>query len=229
MIIQNLLKSFSQGFQLGPLSLSLETGETVALVGHNGAGKTTLFELMTGNLFATRGTITFQDQLFNPSSSHLKKHMGYLPQTLNFPHWASPRDLLYYLACLQEIPSPLDAVKIQLEYWDCLDFQHKPIGACSYGMQKRVGLALANLSQPPFMILDEPFSGLDLAHLRALIQLIQDRQRVKATTLMSTHIMPYAAQYAHRCLLIQRGQLQELTSWPMLSYDERLKLIDKSL
>ncbi len=223
---RGLTKRYSEAFCLGPLDLDLHAGETIALLGQNGAGKTTLFQLLTGNLDATAGTIHLGTHRLTPDKFELKRSLGYLPQNLLLPKWVTGKEILRYAASLYQLADAENALQRAMEYWDCQFYKDRPLAACSHGMQKRVALALATLHDPPCLILDEPSSGLDLFHIRALHDEIRRRQRVGKTTILSTHIAPYAANLCQRAFILDKGQLRALAGWSEAEESVRAEKIE---
>ena len=227
LVLENLKKTFPQSqFQLGPLALPLEHGDSVAVFGKNGAGKSTLFQMITGHLRPDEGKVYVLGEVMQASSFGLKRKIGYLPQSLDLPRWVSGFDLLTYAIKLYELPNLRATREETLARWDCTSFAHKPLAACSYGMQKRIALALACVHEPEILILDEPFSGLDLFHIRALEDIIAARKG-KSLTLVSTHVAAYAAKLNDRAVTLKEGQLQELTSWGKAPFMERIQLMEE--
>ena len=100
------------------------------------------------------------------------------------------------------------------------------MAACSHGMQKRVGLALASFHDPELLILDEPFSGLDIFHIRALDQIIDQRRKSGKCTFISTHIAPYAARFCNRALFLVDGTCREAESWPQAEQSARVHYME---
>lgn len=223
--IQSLVRQHrGSGFRLGPISLQLELGECLAVLGRNGSGKSTLFEAATGQSDIDEGTIRFRSSILTPDQFMLKRLMGYLPQNPRLPIWVTGMELLRYASQMHQLQDGEAKVEACLRLWDCLDFAYKPIGRCSYGMQKRLGLALATLHQPQLLILDEPFSGLDLYHIRTLEELIA--QRTDSMTILSTHTMEHAALLCHRAIALKDGRASAFDAWPQQSKDQRLQSID---
>lgn len=219
-------KSFPQSnFQLGPVDLHLEPGTSLALFGKNGAGKSTLFQIITGHLRADAGQIEIFGQQMKLDSFALKRQIGYLPQHLDLPRWVSGFDLITYALKLYELTPLAQHRDRVLSYWDCTEFAYKPLAACSYGMQKRIGLALASLHNPQLLILDEPFSGLDLFHIRALENLLAARHG-NQLTIISTHVAAYAAKLSDRAMTLHGGKLLELSTWPQQDFMTRIDLME---
>lgn len=226
--LENLEKSYEGGFKLGPLTIAMASGETIAFLGKNGAGKTTLFELITGNLDASSGTVTLSGKRVTPETPDLKRRLGYLPQDQTLPRWVTGHELLTYAAKLYDLPQAREAVLKAEEYWDCAAYRSKPLAALSYGMLKRVGLALATLHAPDCLILDEPFSGLDVFHVRALDQAIAARAAAGQLTILSTHVAPFTAGLCDRVFIIDQGQAVALSAWQGTDYMQRIQLIESA-
>jgi ABC-type multidrug transport system ATPase subunit len=223
---RNLTKTYG-AFTVGPLDVGFYPGETVALLGKNGAGKTTFFELLTGHLDCSQGQIYLETLRVTPEAADLRRRIGYLPQHPRLPLWVTPHDLLHYGATLFHLPDPDRAVEAAESYWDCISYRHKPLGALSYGMQKRVGLALATIHDPQTLILDEPHSGLDIFHSRALDEAIKKRALSRYVTIISTHVAAFAAGLCDRVLSLENGQLEELSFWRESDFLHRIDLIEK--
>jgi len=224
--LSSLCKKFPQSqFQLGPLDFHMEEGDSLALFGKNGAGKSTLFQMITGHLRPDSGRIQVFGETLKVDAFGLKRRMGYLPQNLDLPRWVSGFDIITYAMKLHGMnPINIERDRI-LAYWDCTSFAHKPLAACSYGMQKRIALALASMHQPDLLILDEPFSGLDLYHIRALENLLAARSG-KQLTIVSTHVAAYAAKLSNKASTMRDGQVNRLEGWPQADFMTRIALME---
>ena len=225
--ISDLTKSYGNGnFTLGPISLSISKGEAAALLGKNGAGKTTLFQITTGNTRADEGAVEISGRKMTPENFQLKRKIGYLPQHLELPKWVSGIEILKYAIKLYKLEDPDNLLQKSLKYWDCQDFAEKPLASCSHGMQKRLGLALATIHDPPLLILDEPFSGLDLFHIKALEDLIFQRKEKMHSSIICTHIAPYAAKLCDSAFIIENGKIESLESWKEGDYVSKIKKME---
>ena len=217
----------SSSFQLGPIDFSLGSGDCVALLGENGAGKTTFFEVITGNLRPKAGTVSINGQRMNLKRFDLKRGIGYLPQHADLPRWVSGFELLSYANSLYKLNLAQEDIKNTLKFWDALDYCHKPIASLSHGMQKRIGLGLATIHTPQLLILDEPFSGLDIYHIKALKELINNRKKKNMSTIVCTHIAPYAAELCDKAFIIQAGKLEAVSKWEQSDLLERISLMEE--
>lgn len=228
-IIDGLKKSFSNEYSLFIEKAIFNSPGIIGIFGVNGSGKSTLFNLMTGRLDKDGGHVSYNSEKISLKNYLLKRKIGYLPQILSFPNWATAEDLLGYAFTLYSSDSNKSDINETLAYWDCQLFAKTPLKHCSHGMQKRVGLALSTCHSPDYLILDEPFSGLDLKHMVALESLLANRVKEGKLTIMSTHILPYAAEYCSRAFILKSGHLENLELWMNASKDKRTHLIKKAL
>lgn len=224
--IKNLQKKYSQGFHLHAEDCTIGTDQLVAFLGANGSGKTTLFEILSGNSDVSQGSVHWKGQRMLPDHAELKRQFGYLPQNMHLPKWVTGQELLTYASLLYGIKAHKDVVMRSMEYWDCASYKDKPLASCSYGMQKRIGLALSTLHDPDCLILDEPFSGLDILHIHSLEEALRRRQAQGKLTILSTHIIPYVVQSCGRVFILEDGKVFEIKTWAQQSYEERTKGIE---
>lgn len=222
--LDHVLKSFPT-FQLGPLNFEIPGGKTIALVGPNGAGKTTLFQLLTANTRPDQGKIFLNQELVYPENSDVRRKIGYQSQQNQLPSWVTPREVLEYVASLHQKPD--SEVESYVKKFDILSFQDSALISCSYGMQKRVSLAIAFLQDPDLLILDEPFSGLDLFHMKTLEQELVRRKSESKSTILSTHDLAFISKHADLCYFIESGKLTQAAEWENQNQMQRLSTIDE--
>ncbi|MFK7872661.1 MAG: ATP-binding cassette domain-containing protein [Oligoflexales bacterium] len=222
--VKKLEKKYPE-FQLGPLNFEWEQGQNIVIIGGNGAGKSTLFQILTGQKSYDCGQVYINKQQMTTHSHELKKSIGYLPQNLTLPPWSTPLEVLNYV---RHLHSSKQSANELLKIWDCHEFANKPLNMCSHGMHKRVGLALCTIHDPSILILDEPFSGLDLYHLKTLHQLLEARHSQGLMTILATHIAPYAARYAQQAWHMNQGSLTQVKTWPTLTTDKKITLMEET-
>ena len=215
-------------FSLGPIDESIHSSQIIALMGKNGSGKTTLLKILTASMDATEGDVIFCNESFKPDAYLLKRSLGYLPQHSILPRWSTGMEILSYASKLYGLS---DKTKIEqaLSYWDALSYASLPMGACSHGMQKRVSLALATMFDPDLLVLDEPFSGLDLYHIKALTDEIERRKSQNKATLICTHMAPYAASLCTDIWIMNQGKLQEIKDWNSNNFESKIHLIEQAI
>lgn len=222
-----LKRSWTSGFTLGPLNFHAVSGETIAVFGKNGAGKSTFFQLLSGSVDRQDGELRILGHKMSPDATTLRQQVGYLPQESALPAWTTPEEILYYEAKLLGLQNPMNLVEQELTRWDASSWRHRPIAKSSHGMQRRVGLAVAMIHDPDVLILDEPFNALDIVNSRTLEQAIKSRADRGKTTLVSIHTPLLAAAICPRAILLDRGQLEELTDWPEASLTDRAAMIER--
>ncbi len=205
--LQEIHKSFGRQQVLEGLSLRVEPGEYLALVGGNGAGKSTLIRLMLDFLKLDRGGI----RLFGRSSLEpvCRKQVAFLPERFTPPAWISAEG--YLRAFLQFHGTPWKAKRVEAIceelYFDAAQLS-KPVTALSKGMTQKIGLMAVFLSDKPLLILDEPLSGLDpLARIG--VKRVLHRLREQGTTLFySSHLLDDVEAVCDRLAILHQRRFR---------------------
>ena len=210
--INQITKSYGSNRALNEFTSVLEPG-IYALLGPNGSGKSTLMNIITDNLKADSGEITYTSdngvtENVLKMGVRFREKLGFMPQYPGlYPNFTVER-FMWYMAALKglpkekakkDIPEILTAVELD-------DVPRRKIGALSGGMKQRLALAQAVLGDPEILILDEPTEGLDpnqKYEMRAFIR----RYGEKNIVIVSTHIMEEVENVASRILLMNRGKL----------------------
>ncbi|OCG15921.1 iron ABC transporter permease [Gilliamella sp. App6-5] len=194
-------------------SFRLNGGTICALVGVNGSGKSTLFKSIMGMVRPTRGHVTFNDMSVKQT---LKQNIiAYVPQTeevdWDFPVLVSDVVMMgrYGHMSFLRIPSKEDKkqVDLALERVNMLDFKHRQIGELSGGQKKRVFLARALAQQGKVLLLDEPFTGVDVKTENAIIDLLKDLRKEGHLILVSTHNLGSVPEFCDHVVLINQTVL----------------------
>jgi manganese/iron transport system ATP-binding protein len=193
---------------LHDVALRVAPSEQVGLIGPNGAGKTTLLRALLGLLPVRTGTITIDGR----TPAQARGTIGYVPQRHEFV-WDYPVQVrtavmsgrTHRIGWLRR-PSATDrdAVREALERVDLNDLAYRPIGELSGGQRQRVLVARALALQPALLLLDEPFTGLDVPTQEILTRLFRDLTAEGTAILMTTHDLPAAADTCHRLCLLNR-------------------------
>lgn len=228
--MEQIYHKYPSGFEFNCDKLNIPSGSCSAIIGHNGAGKSTCFNMLTLNMDGFTGKLFYLGERVDYKSFQIKKKIGYLPQNIKLADWSNAQDLLSYAACLHEITEPNTALKQSMEYWDCLSYANSPLATCSHGMKKRVALAMATLHDPELLILDEPFSGLDIKHMKTLEKYIQQRTQRGKTTVLSTHIFYYVAKLCpSNVWLIEQGHCRKLDNWDQVTANEKVTWLENQI
>lgn len=197
-VLDGVSKKFGRVRALSNLTLEIDQGATVALLGANGSGKSTLLKLAAGLLKPTSGTVT----LGGRTPRNAKALIGYLGHEPFLYRYLSAKENLQFYADLYKVERK--KVPVLLEE---VGLAHKGaalVRTFSRGESQRLGLARALLHDPDILLLDEPFSGLDEASAERLPGLISREGR---TTLLTTHDRPKAEQIADRLVDLAGGRI----------------------
>ena len=200
------------------LSMHVDQGEIVTVLGANGAGKTTTIRMLVGLLQPSRGTIRVcdHDVVRDPRSAHL--HVGYVPDEPCLYDKLTGREFLWFIADMFGMPRRLAESRIdrEIEHFELADFADELCESCSLGMRQRLVFAASLLHDPDVLVLDEPMVGLDPRSVRIVKDLLAERTREGMTVFMSTHTLAMAEEMADRVGIMVRGQLRFLGTVPEL-------------
>jgi len=207
--IEKLSKSFKGQEAVSGITFRVLAGETLGLLGPNGAGKTTTIRMLTGLVRPSSGRITVggYDVLKNPIE--VKRLFDISPQEASLhPHLGIAEDLYFYarLRGLSRKDAKLRAQ--QTLQWAKLESHAKKNGhQLSGGMQRRLLMARALITDPPILYLDEPTTGLDPQSRHALWEYIFELKRRGKTMILTTHYMEEAEKLCDRVIIIDHGKI----------------------
>ncbi len=201
--ISRLTKRFQAVEALRNVSLTLEPGKRVALLGHNGAGKSTMMKIILGLIPFDSGSVTVCGAA--PGSAEARARVAYLPENASF-HSAltGEEQIRYYLSLRGE--SPRLAMGL-LERVGLANAARRRIGGYSKGMRQRVGLAQTLIGKPRLLVLDEPTSGLDPVSRRDFYDLLDGLAADGAAILLSSHALTEVEARTDRILILSKGEL----------------------
>lgn len=209
--VHGLAKSYRRRQVVHDVSLQLSRGEAVGLLGPNGAGKTTVFYMITGLIRPDRGTIELDG--FNitglPMYRRARLGIGYLPQEASIFRGLSVQDNI--LAVLEVAET--DRARRQAELSALLDefglahLSHQPAIALSGGERRRVEIARALASRPSFMLLDEPFAGIDPIAVGDIQTLVRHLTRRGIGVLITDHNVRETLGLIDRAYIIAAGEV----------------------
>jgi ABC-2 type transport system ATP-binding protein len=201
--LRGIQKSFGARRALAGVTLEVNAGEAVLLVGRNGAGKTTLLRIATGFLDADAGDVTIGGISITTQRAAAQQKLGYLPEHAPAPVELTVRDHLVFRARQKRLAPDIGAVAKATQIESELD---RPIGALSKGYRQRVGLADALLGDPPLLVLDEPTSGMDPIQVKELREHLVRASRDRAV-LVSSHAVADLEALATRVAVLRAGEL----------------------
>jgi len=203
---KNLTKSYGGKAAVDNVSLTIEQGDIFGLIGQNGAGKTTFMRLITSLAQADSGEIA----LFGTSTpvaltAGRARTGSVIEAPVLFHNLTAEQNLEYYR--LQQGIAEKARVREVLEIVNLTDTGRKKFKNFSLGMKQRLGLAVAILAHPDFLILDEPINGLDPTGIIETRDLIKRLNGEGITILLSSHILTELAQVANKYAIIHHGRL----------------------
>ena len=218
--LQSISKCFQEVIAVDHISFEIEKGDIYGLLGPNGAGKTTAIRMMMGIFEPDEGEIIWNGHSINPED---RVNFGYLPEERGLYQKQKLKETLQYLGRLRgmsrkELNSEIDK---WLERFDFSDSADRKIEELSKGNQQKVQFILALLHQPEFIILDEPFTGLDPINQVLLKDIIQEQRDEGVTFIFSTHQMEQVERLCTNICLINKGRI--LIEGPLSKVKEKYR------
>lgn len=206
LIASHLRKKFTTVQAVDDVSLTVQRGEIFGLLGPNGAGKSTTIRILLNILTADSGTVTFDGQ---PVSPALLNRIGYLPEERGLYQKNRLMDAVLYFASLKGLTGPAAIQRAQslLQRFDLTAYAKRKIEELSKGNQQKVQFITAILHDPDFVVLDEPFSGLDPVNQILLKDILQELKQQGKAIIFSTHQMDSAERICDRLCLINHGKI----------------------
>jgi heme exporter protein A len=203
--VRDLVKSFGPRKALDGVSLSIGAGECVALMGPNGAGKTTLLRILASLSRPTSGVVHIAG--LDPRRVEVGRRIGFLShQTLLYDDLTVEQNLRFY-ARLYDLDGASQRIEELLERVGLGARRDDLVRALSRGMQQRLAVARAILHRPQVLLLDEPFTGLDLQAVQVLTDLLKELVEEDCAVLMATHSLERGLALGRRVLVLKQGSI----------------------
>jgi ABC-2 type transport system ATP-binding protein len=203
--LENITKRFGGFTAVDNVSLAIPRGSIYGFLGQNGAGKTTTIRMIFNIIKPTSGRIRI---LGAASALEVRPRIGYLPEEKGLYKAMTAAATVAYFASLKGMPRRAAKQRAHelLERYGLGKFADAKIQTLSKGMGQKVQVLCAVAHDPEFVVLDEPFSGLDPVNQQVLEELIRDLARRGSTVLFSTHVMQHAERLCDRLLVIGKGR-----------------------
>jgi len=208
--IQTLTKYFGDNRVIDNLNLSIEQGKIFGLIGPNGVGKTTTINCIADLLDYDEGEIKIFDKFLKKEAVYIKKKIGILFENNEdlFIHLKGEEHLQFigeiYGLKKAEIKRRIDEL---FDYFELNDSKYKLIEEYSKGMRKKIAFASILLHDPEFIILDEPFDGLDTLTVIKVKKIIKTLKEKGKTILITSHILSYIEDLADEVAIINKGKI----------------------
>lgn len=204
-----LTKQYGTQFAVSDLNIHVKRGEVYGLLGRNGAGKTTTMRMAMGLMQPTKGEVMLFGEKMTVPTKKIFNRIGALIETPAFYENLTARDNLRIIADLRGTQSK-DSIDKALNLVNLENEKCKKVKQFSLGMKQRLGIAMALMHEPEFIILDEPTNGLDPVGIQQIRALIKKLSVEKGTTvLISSHILSEIEQMADTIGIIDHGRLIE--------------------
>ncbi len=218
--IKNLSKTYKKGNvkALDNVSLSINEGEFVALLGQNGAGKSTLINILAGNVTKDNGTVIVGDYNLDKNELETKKILGIVPQEITFDFVFSVGEILKNQSLyfgIKENQKYIDELLATLSLSEKKDAKSRGL---SGGMKRRLLIAKALVHRPKLLILDEPTAGVDIELRRSLYDFLNQLHQQGTTIILTTHYLEEAEKLCDRIIIINEGKI--------IADDSKNKLMD---
>lgn len=205
--IKHLQKSYQHQKILDNISLTINTGEYVGLIGANGVGKTTLFKCILDFCNIDSGQITLSG--INYQSRESRAQITYFPEKFLPPYYLTGNDYLNYICSLHGVEVKQDEIKKMFEVLELDEsILSKSIRKYSKGMSQKLGLISCFLSGKNFMIFDEPLSGLDPRARKLFKNHLLKLKAENKTLFYSTHLFEDLNTLCDRVIILHEGRIR---------------------
>jgi len=207
--LRRVSKHFSGIPAVDDVSFFARPGEVTGYLGPNGSGKSTTMKMITGLIEMTSGRILFEGKPIGDDLIGYKRRMGYVPEEPHLYVHLSGIEYLVMVAQLRGLPARRAAERIDgmLRLLSLYDDRHASISGYSKGMRQKMLIAAALMHNPDLVLLDEPFSGLDVASALVLRSLIQQLAARGKTVLFSSHELDTVERICNRVVILHHGKL----------------------
>ncbi|MCE3036652.1 LPS export ABC transporter ATP-binding protein [Helicobacter anatolicus] len=211
LVAQNLNKQIKKTLIVKDVSIEVNSGEVVGLLGPNGAGKTTTFYMICGLLKPTNGQIFLNDENISSFPLHKRSNIGigYLPQESSIFKDLSVEENLYISAetTFKDKKEAWQKIEQMLEAFNIEPIRHRKGISLSGGERRRVEIARALVKNPKFILLDEPFAGVDPIAVIDIQKIIQKLVTLGIGVLITDHNVRETLSVCNRAYVIKSGEL----------------------
>jgi ABC-2 type transport system ATP-binding protein len=207
--LRNVSKRFSGIVAVDSVTFTARRGEITGYLGPNGSGKSTTMKMITGLIEMTSGEIRFGGAPIQRDPIQYKQRLGYVPEDPHLYSHLSGFEYLTMVGQLRDLPGRATAIRIDglLKAFSLHGDRHVPISSYSKGMRQKVLLSAALLHNPDLILLDEPFSGLDVGSALVLRSLIQELAARGKVILFSSHELETVERVCSHIVILHRGKV----------------------
>ncbi|MGD8463304.1 MAG: heme ABC exporter ATP-binding protein CcmA [Anaerolineae bacterium] len=205
--VKGLVKSFGHQMALRGVDLSVSEGEFLTLFGPNGAGKTTLIRIVASLARPTSGAVWVRGQDLGKVATSVRRHIGLISHNPLLYGDLTPDENLRFFTQMYDVPASQARIDLVLEQVGLTARRRDPVRTFSRGMVQRLAIARAILHDPAIMLLDEPYTGLDLQAADMLRSVLQDLAASHRTVILTTHNLEQGLEMCDRAAILNRGKV----------------------
>jgi len=199
----DLTKIYGTKTACSKISIAVKPGQVYGFLGPNGAGKSTCIKMLTGLVYPSSGRGTVLGRALGDTAA--RKKMGYLPELFRYQDWMTGRDVLKFHTRLFRLPMDEGRIDQILKLVGLSGQDKFKVGSYSKGMQQRLGLGCALLSDPEILFLDEPTSALDPVGRKEVRDIISGLQKAGMTVFLNTHLLSEVETLCDSVTIINHG------------------------
>lgn len=207
--VRNLTKRYRGVPAVQNVTFTLAPGEILGYVGPNGSGKSTTVRMLTGLIDPSEGEILYRGHRISGDLTAYKRRLGYIPEEPHLYTHLSGLEYLTLVGRLRGLPARSLATKADslMALFDLKESRYSLLSSYSKGMRQRVLIAAALLADPELIILDEPFSGLDVNAALLFRHLLVELAAAGRMILFSSHVLEVVEKLCSKVMILYRGQV----------------------
>src|SRR5215510_14704631 len=206
---ERLTKHYGALVAIQDISFDVRPGEVLGLLGPNGSGKSTTVKILTGLLRQTRGNVLLDGRDAFADLEAYKALIGYVPEEPYLYSYLTGPEYLRLVGRLRRLPDAVldDKIDRFLQLLDIYDDRYQTLASSSKGMRQKILIAAAVLHHPRIVVLDEPFSGLDVSAARVLKGFVRALAEEGRMVVFSSHVLEVVEQVCSRVVILKDGHV----------------------
>ena len=225
--IKNVTKKYGDKKAVDNVSFKVNDGDIFAFIGHNGAGKTTLIKAMVGIHDFDEGDILIDGMSIKDNPVECKRLMAYVPDNPETYEHMKAIDYINFICDMYDVDTGTREknIKKYAKLFEMEDKLNDTIDSYSHGMKQKIVLISALAHNPKYLIMDEPFVGLDPKAVFDMKEILNEMVKDKKVVFYSTHILDVAEKLCSRVAIIKEGKLIKSGSMKEIKGDKSLEKV----
>ena len=191
------------------MSFEIPRGQILGYLGPNGSGKSTTVKILTGLIEPTHGRVLFDGRDIRDDINGYKSRLGYVPEEPHLYTHLSGREYLQLIGRLRQLPAATLDRRIEglLDVFDLTSSRHMALASYSKGMRQKILLSAALLHDPEILVLDEPFSGLDVTSAQVLKRLLKALATAGKILFYSSHVLEVVERVCDHVVILDKSRV----------------------